>query len=286
LWVVQAEWFFDRDVFVARDRKQGGSDWTCVDKYHITDTTFTIATDGIKNQQHILKLIPAANELADYECVGGQCIGFNDITLNQPSFNANYEVVEVVNGAAHTPVWYDKNDNPVWVGPQYIGGPHPATKLRLQYEPKAQDIRTFASLGNTTVGSWVPRLKVLVHGAPWQSKQGPVAQETEYDVTVNDMASQNLYGVKPADGPIEDQMIPDAATAQYLGEALNDETHRQAFKATMQGPLQPKLKPGSTIKFRVLYGGIDKFFRLESITRSGDANNAMMDLNLSLYPGQ
>lgn len=290
----QAEWFWERNVFVAQDRviNPAGADWHCVDDLHVTLAQYVTDPSNLTNEQHISKLVANADQLLDppYVCEGGECIRIHEVPLDYPASVATLDVIEVVNGSVKHPVWKDAEGAVLGQGPTgFAIGRRAIASVQFDYEPQIIATGPMTDAGpGSNLQPWTPRVVIDVNGQIWDPDPAVDPNEDpEFDVTIPDTASQAEYGRRPNPSPMEDQGIKDGAEAEWIGRRLNEESARQVCTARIDGPDHPDVRPSRVILVDLKYGGIESVnFHAERSSKTYTATSARMSVGLSEYPGQ
>lgn len=286
----QAEWRFDGNTFIAHDHnynKTGPARWTFVDKNHIQQISFRYSVQELINEITIKK-VEQSNVVAEQECTGNDCIGTQTLSINPPQGGLSFVIEEITNYAnsgKYTGVWLDANGRVLANGWGYGGGT-PASSFEWVYEPQMQIVGVETAPGTgingPVFGSWTPHYRVSVIGSP--PDYGP-GVEGAFTVTIRNTASQERYGKKPEQAPIEDPLIPNTEVATWMANKLIEESIRKTDTSSWTGPLNPFVLPADMVKVTAGIAGVEnRVFYVEGITKSGTANDAMMTVEQSKWP--
>jgi hypothetical protein len=284
LWVVQAEWYFDRNVFVARDRDynpSGPAKWTWVDRYHIKQVSCARSIEGLVNQVTIKKT-EQSNVLGEQECTGGDCIGYQTVSLSSPANVAQLDIEEIVkykDSGNFVPTWFDANDKVLGNGWTY-SGTTPASSVQWVYEPDFDATFTTSDF----VADWTPHYKVVVYGKTATSMPDWPQFDAGFEIIVDNTNNQALYGVRPDNEAVENTLIPNAEYAEALGNKLIAESIRRMREGVFEAVLNPFIMPCDMGKITFGLGGAyDTIWYTELVVKEGTAEAATMSLTMTMH---
>lgn len=293
LYVAQAEWRFEDGTFVAIDRNynvNGPAQWTFVDRKHLFEVSINHSIRDLINEITI-KRAEASNIVGEAECEGGNCIGYQTLSLSTPANAATFVIEEISHYAPtgqYTGTWTDANDRVLANGWGYAGGV-PAAKFEWVYEPELTMVSYEGAPGDYThiawSGGWTPRYRVVAYGRSIAEAANLPQFDEAFTVTVKNEKNQQTYGIRPDRNQIEDTMIPDSATATRLANLLIEESIRRCYEASWGGAIQPHLLPSQMVKVTVGMGGInDQVFFVESVSKSGSPDSVTMQVSMTRNP--
>jgi hypothetical protein len=285
LWVRQAEWYWKRDVFIARARKYsptGPADYEFLERYHLIGFKYKQSTRSLKNEFTVRKLNPMSDVLAEIDVEGSEAIGFVPVDIT-PSRNARVQLETVAHGHAKDFVWFGEGGRErgeiLHYGSNTYGGSTPAHHVRFVYEP----IIDVVYPGQSSTG-WQPRILGAVIGIPADLDPIPTGVDPAFSVTVKNTPSQRKFGRRRDKTPIAHEYIPNKEVAQQTAQLLLEESLRTMEQTGWNGVLFPFVIPGMTIKITEGWAGIRaENYYVESITKQGDQNAGTMDLDCSQF---
>jgi len=278
LYYAQAEWFWDRDVFVARDRgysPTGSGHWTLVDTNHVLKVNVKRSNRGIFNEFTGTKTEAYSNILAEYDCRGPDCLGRHSISFDV-AHGAALRVKEVACG-----VW--KNTDWFLGGAEsgtYLG--HGAATLRrtdtvtFVYEQFPPPFFTCVE----------PRFRAVVVGRREGDIPTPAGWESAFQCTVSSAASQAKYGKRKDKSPITSTVWATQEDCKRTLRLLLEESARTAFVASVECPLLPDITPAKTVRVVNGYAGSTEGenYYIESVDASGGSDGVFsMSLSLTRY---
>lgn len=273
LWVRQAEWWFDRDQFVARARNYsptGAADYELIDVYHLQRTKYKRRMREMKNEFTIRKVSPYSNVVGEFD---QEDVGFVPVDLI-PTRNARIRVDDIVKGTAIQAVWFGEGGEAsgaiLAVNSMVYSGSIPAYHVRFVYEPV---------FGNEPFS---PRVVGQVIGIPVEDEALPPGAKNAFTVTRRNASSQVKYGRRKDRTALGADFVPTEEIATDLCDLLIEESARLANGVGWSGVLFPFILPAMTLKITVSLAGITaENYYVESVTKAGTKASANMEIQAS-----
>lgn len=240
--------------------------------------------DRCRNRFTVTRFEPVAGIIGEQSASGSGAVGrVGDISLSPPSRTAYPEIR--TNMDLTDWVFFDEADSPISgnVG-GILASATPAARVRFTSRPitpvSVLPPGTSGLQGNTG-GAYTPFFDVVFTGS---GRGSGAAHSSQYRLTVNDAATQAVYGVAQDFQDLEDPIIPTSAVAQDYADAVLSESVRHVYRALMRTPyLNPFVQPGQVVTvtdYLTGQDGVDWF--VEAVTHNLDAGGDWsMELELS-----
>lgn len=288
LWVRQAEWYWDAGTFIAKDRGykgSGGSEWVLEDFIDLDNFEYTVDTQELRNEFVVRRVEKAGSALTDIvECRGGHCLGRREEKLARPANAVVTKILQVVHGKLQEFSWR-VGDEPLNSQPTSVyTGATPAEKVQFTYYPTIRQ----AGFGNAGIQSagWPPGVEpgymIQFLGTPNRGEE----YEPGFQIRIKDAGSQEKYGVRRDEAPIESQLIPDKEAAETLAFLLMDENIRLTNFAKASGLCHPFIRQAQTVKVIASLAGFDypgHNFYTERVGKNCDWQGATMNLDMTRF---
>lgn len=238
LYYIQAEWYWDRDVFVAHDRNYaptGSGYYRLVDTSHILDVGIKRTTRGLFNEFTGTKAEAFSSVLAENECRGGDCLGQQVISFETAAW-ARLDVESMVCGNRTSTSWFLGGIDGKIVNPYGTASGGKCDTVAFVYEPFIPFL------------CGEPYYKVRVVGRRVEDIPPPAGFESSFQCVVRSTTSQDKYGVRRDSSPITSTVWATASDCERTLRLLMEESARTMFTASVNAPLLPGMIPARTIK--------------------------------------
>lgn len=273
LWVMQAESYFDGEIFVARNpvwKKTGRGAWSLRDVHDLKSYSYKKSTRDLKNEFTMKRPEKVPTPLADVEIrqVGNTAL----IPLNPPSRTIIPElVVRPFHGDLNLWTYFDAQGNPipgaVFNQASQVVLPKPAAFVRVNYQP-AFDI----------FNPWPPDVPPYARVVFWGGGNFRVG-EGSFIVVGRDAASQQKFGPRRDRSPVDSTLVVDRATARTCVDRMAAISVRRSQPSSWTALVNPEMNPGDIADLVCSEAGFfdPTPFKVESLTKNfgGDGNFLM-----------
>lgn len=230
-------------------KPDAGASWSFRD--NLTIETFLVEEiwDDQSNRFKVTRFEPVAGIIGEQFASGSGAVGrVGNISFSPASRTAYPEIrtnMDLIDW-----VFKDEAGEPIAgsVG-GILASAFPAGSVEFTSKPivpaTTQPPATSGTQGDTS-GRYTPFFEVVFTGS---GRGSGAAHSSQYTITVNDSATQAIFGVEQDYQDLEDPIYPTAAVAQDAAEAVLAESVRHVYRAVMRTPyLNPMIEPGQVIR--------------------------------------
>lgn len=282
LYFAQAEWWFEGDTFVARTPNFFESPaWTLEDRYVLSDFKYTKQRVGLFNELVVNKEELTSAIVAEKECRGKECLGFQNVSWDTPLRSAQVWVKDVTRGDLHSWVWKDKTQEAIagiQGAPARFSQQTPIYEVGFIYEPIKP-----GAVGTPT--AWppgvIPGYKLQVIGQPFiEDAIFRLGFDEKFRVRKVNEDGQERFGKKLGSTISTSILGRKDDVAFLLGRVLEENARKENVASTGVNIMNPWIRAASILRLKVGLAGFPngKNFVLESIVKNCTTGTMQLDL--------
>ncbi|MCB1711678.1 MAG: hypothetical protein KDH96_04130 [Candidatus Riesia sp.] len=282
LFYAQAEWYFDDNVLVIKDRDSETVEWELKDIYHLANWKQKKTARDIYNEFVVSKDEAISSTIARNHCVGRNCLGYQTVSWSQPLNIASLYIRNVVRGTIDEVDWRDEAGEPVTNIPRLTHmSQTPMRSVSFVYTP------SLGAINSPTAWppSVLPEYEVIVQGRVVNTDPVMSIFDDKFKVRKKSTEHQLLFGPKKA-APVNSPIIGTREQAELLARKLLEESLRKGNTIqTSVNMMNPFMRAATAVKFYVGKAGFPdgQVFYIESISKTGNEAGGLMNINASRF---